>query len=163
VERSTFEARLRAAAQLSVQFARVLIQKVLPEGVVFVVYPNQSYDGHPRVGDEVVFPGESLPDGQYHGPWSAADVVDFLWRGGRVPEWIDTAVQAQLGDQTVVGLLCCGRFTAQEGRLYYQDQDPPGFGIKSPIIPRRWVSIEVSGKFPLYWWERLHPDKPCHS
>ena len=160
MDRIEFEARLRVAARHAVQFARLLVEEALPDDVVFLVYPNQSYDGQPRVEDEVVFPDESLPEGEYHGPWPVAEVVGFLWRDGRVPEWIDTSVQARDDHHTVLGLRCCGRFTAREQLLYYRDRDIPGFGIKSPSLPPGWEDVEVSGRFSLGWRDRLHLDRP---
>jgi hypothetical protein len=72
VDRSTFETRLRTAAQQAVQFARQHVREVLLDEVTFLVYPNQSCDENPRVGDEAVFPDESLPEGQHHSPWTRA-------------------------------------------------------------------------------------------
>jgi hypothetical protein len=151
LDRGTFESRLRTAARQAVEFARRLVRESLPDEVVFLVYPNQSYDGHPPVGDEVIFPGDSLPDGLHHGPWAVGQVVDFLWRDGNVPEWIDIQVRGEDGRRTEVALECCGRFTSQDGLLYYPDRDTRPFAVKSPILPPGWESAEVSGKFTLHW------------
>ena len=51
-----------------VVFAREHVQQKLPDELAFRVYPNQSFDGNPRVGGEVVFPDESLPEGKFLGP-----------------------------------------------------------------------------------------------
>ena len=76
VDRATFEQRLREAGHRVVLFAREHVLQHLPDDLAFRVYPNQSFDGNPRVGDEVVFPDESLPEGEFLGPWSAEKVVD---------------------------------------------------------------------------------------
>lgn len=152
VDRGTFEVRLRTAARQAVLFARLLVQQTLPDEMVFFVYPNQSCDDNPRIGDEVVFSDDSLPSGRGHGPWTAEEVVTFLWRHGKIPEWIDAAIQAENGRQSIVGLHCCGRFTAQEELLYHRY--PGGvspFSIKSPVLPPGWESVAESGKFDLYW------------
>jgi hypothetical protein len=151
VDRGTFETRLREAAQQAVQFARQYVREVLPDEMVFLVYPNQSCDENPRVGDEVVFPDESLPEGQHHGPWAAGDVVSFLWRDGKVPEWIDIAVHGAGTRHTVVRLLCCGRFTGQDDLLYHRNPGVPPFSVKSPNLPPGWESVEASGRFSLAW------------
>jgi hypothetical protein len=118
---------------------------------MFRVYPNQSYDGHPRVGDEVVYPDDSLPTDAFHGPWSVEDAVQFLWRNGKVPEWIDVSVQGEDGRHTLVALKCCGRYTAQEDLLYHRVEGGVApFSIKSPTLPPGWENVEVSGKFDLY-------------
>ncbi len=137
------------------EFGRQFVRQRLPDAVKFVVYPNQSYDGRPRVGDEVVFPDESLPDGQYHGPWSTEEDLGFCWRDGKVPEWINIAVEAEDRNHSIVALKCCGRFTAQEDLLYYRlPGELPPFGIKGPTIPPAWTDAETSGKFDLYWSKR---------
>jgi len=163
MDRGTFEARLRTASQQAVDFARQHVRQALPDEVAFLVYPNQSYDGNPRVGDEVVFPGDSLPDGHCHGPWSAGETVTFLWRDGRIPEWIDIAAQAEHGRRTLVGLRCCGRFTAQEELLYHRYPDGVApFSIKSPDLPPGWESVDAHGKFDLNWRRpssRPHPQR----
>jgi hypothetical protein len=152
VDRSTFETRLRTAAQQALEFGRQHVHQLLPDDVAFFVCPNQSYDGNPRVGDEAVFPEESLREGQHHGPWSAQEVVAFLWRDGKVPEWINVAVEAEDGKRSLIGLRCCGRFTAQEDLLYHRyPGGVPPFSIKSPVLPPGWENIEASGKFDLYW------------
>lgn len=148
---ATFENRLRAAARQVVLFARRFVRQPLPDDVAFRVYPNQSFDGNPRVGDEVVYPEESLPDGAFHGPWSADEAAGFLWRAGRVPEWIDAAVEAEDGRRSLVGLRCCGRFTASEDLLYHRPGGLAPFSIKSPALPPGWESVEASGRFDLYW------------
>jgi hypothetical protein len=165
VDRDVFEQRLRTAARLTVEFGRRFVRQSLPDAVAFRVYPNQSYDDNPRVGDEVVFPDDSLPEGRSHGPWSAAEVVALLWRDGKVPEWIDAVVEAEDGTRSVIGLRCCGRFTAQEELLYHRyPNGVPPFSIKGPSFPIGWESVEVSGKFDLYWQEAVFGGRrsgPC--
>jgi hypothetical protein len=158
MDRITFESRLWTAARQALDFAREHVREALPDEVVFLVYPNQSYDEHPRVGDEVVFPGDSLPDGLRLGPWSTWQVVDFLWRDGKVPEWIDTRVHGEDGHRTEMALECCGRFTAQDNLLYYPGRDTRPFAVKSPILPPGWENADVSGKFSLYW--RVGSNRP---
>src|SRR5687767_7538830 len=102
MDRGTFEERLRVAAQRAVVFARQYVRQSLPDEVAFQLLPNRSYDGNPLVGDEEVFPADSLPEGQSHGPWSVAEAVGFLWRSGKVPEWIDVSV---VGEDSVLSLI----------------------------------------------------------
>jgi hypothetical protein len=151
VDRSTFETRLWMASQQAVQFARQYVCEVLPDDVVFLVYPNQSCDDNPRVGDEAVFPDESLPEGRYHGPWQVDEVLSFLWRDGKVPEWIDISVKGVSTHHTVVRLRCCGRFTGQGDLLYHRNGGVPPFSVKSPYLPPGWESVEASGRFSLDW------------
>jgi hypothetical protein len=156
VDRDTFEERLRTAALRAVQVAREFVWQSLPDATAFLVVPNASFDGNPRVGDEAVFPEESLPEGEYHGPLPAADAIEFLWRSGKVPEWIDVSVVAEDGLRTLVELRCCGRFTESEDLLYHRSGGVPPFSIKSPMLPPRWEGVESSGRFDLYW-------QSCHN
>ena len=152
MDRNTFDCRLRTASQQALEFARACVRQALPDEMAFLVYPNKSYDGKPRVGDEVVFPGESL-QGKYHGPWSAEEVIAFLWRDRKVPEWIDVWVQAEDGRRTLVALNCCGRFTAQKELLYHRSSGVPPFQSMGPAVPLFWESVDASGKIDLYWQE----------
>ena len=131
--------------------SREYVLQQLPDDVAFRVYPNQSFDGNPRVGDEVVFPDETLPAGEFLGPWSAEEVVEFLWRDGKVPEWVDAAVESEDRNRTLIGLRCCGRFTASDELLYHRPGGLAPFSIKSPVLPSGWESVDASGKFDLHW------------
>jgi hypothetical protein len=151
MDRDAFEERLRVAAQRAVVFARQYVRQSLPDEVGFLLLPNRSYDGNPRVGDEEVFPADSLPEGQSHGPWSVTEAAGFLWRSGKVPEWIDVSVVGEDSVLSLVELRCCGRFTATEELLYHRPGGIPPFSVKSPALPPGWQGVEESGRFDLYW------------
>lgn len=157
MDREQFTKNLRQAVEYSVRFAQDLVIQTLPVLIALRVYVNCSYDGNPLVGDEVVFPDESEPRGCFRGPWSADEVVEFLWRNGRVPEWIDVAVEDEDGTTTCVGLTCCGRFTATEANLYHRNGGIPPFHVVSPAIePSAW-DIEhhkQTQKFDLHWMRK---------
>jgi hypothetical protein len=150
VDRDTFKMRLLTASAKALEFARQSVWQTLPDEVAFLVYPNKSYDGNPRVGDEVIFPGDSL-FGKHHGPWSADETTDFLWRSDKVPEWIDCYVQAEDGRRTLLHLDCCGRFTGQEALLYHRDKGNPPFQALGPPIPWEYFTGQKQGKLDLYW------------
>jgi len=151
VDRGVFEERLSEIGRRVVLFAREHVVQQLPDEVEFRVYPNQSYDDNPRVGDEIVFSDESLPNGEFLGPWSAEEVVEYLWRSGKVPEWIDAGVESEDRLRSLIGLRCCGRFTASEDLLYHRPGGFAPFSIKSPVLPPGWEGVEVSGRFDLHW------------
>jgi hypothetical protein len=160
VDRGTFEERLHQATRHAIQFARELVHQPLPDEVSFRIYPNQSFDGNPRVGDEIVFPDESLPEGEILGPWSAEEVLEYLWRAGRVPEWIDAAVESADAQRSLIGLHCCGRYTATEELLYHRPGGMAPFSIKSPVLPSDWKSVEASGRFDLHWRQPKPETRP---
>jgi hypothetical protein len=62
-----------------------------------------------------------------------------------VPEWIDISVWEADEHATYFELMCCGRFTAQSERLYYNWTDVPPFGIKGPAYPARLAISAVNG------------------
>jgi len=138
MKRSVFEERLLEATAQVLTFTRTLVTDELPDGVLYLVRPNSSYDGIPLVEDEEVFPEDSLPKGQERlPPMDAKGVADFLWRhGGKVPEWIDTYVDRVDTEHTFVLLRCCGRFTA--GSCLRPNQYPP-FRILGPPWPQRFA------------------------
>jgi len=78
-------------------------------------------------------------------------VVDYLWRDGKVPEWIDASVESEDGFRSFIGLRCCGRFTASEELLYHRPGGLAPFSIKSPVLPPGWENVEASGRFDLHW------------
>jgi hypothetical protein len=148
IDKAAFVQRFRKAVESAARFAVAMVRQPLPDSWRFLIEPNASYDGHPLVGDECLYPEDSLPQGEMLGPLTFEQAAAWLWREGRVPEWVDVSVHGVNREHTYVRLICCGRFTGMEERLYYRDAIPP-FGIKSPVLPFGWESVEVSGRFDL--------------
>jgi len=131
-----FVARLAASAEAAWAFAQTQLIEQLPESLEFRVRLNRSYDGDAPGGDEVRFPEDSAPQRAVAlNRCSAATAVGELWRDGRVPEWIDVAVVDETGTTTVVELVCCGRYTADEGLLYHIAEGVPPFHVLGPTLP----------------------------
>ena len=139
------------ASARALSSARAHVFNHLPDECLYLLFPNQSYDGHPLEADEEIFPTESLPQKKYLGPLDLEQVVDHLWRSGKVPEWINVSLEACDVHKSYLQLLCCGRFTANEDLLYHQSAGRPPFQVLSPNLPPRWESVEKNGKFDLYW------------
>src|SRR5687768_17446855 len=89
VDRSELERRLVLAASQAIEFAATMVRQKLPLVQRFLIEPNQSYDGNPLEDDQELFPEDSLPRGKTHGPFGAGEAADWLWRRGKIPEWID--------------------------------------------------------------------------
>ncbi|MGE5186544.1 MAG: hypothetical protein ACM31C_31025 [Acidobacteriota bacterium] len=143
MDRHLFATRLREAAMAARDFARRFIEEPLPDELRYRLRLNRSYDGEARVGDEVVYPEDSTCErAEAVRDCSEARVVDVLWRDGRVPEWIDVSVLDALDDVTLVELMCCGRFTADEQRLYHVAEGRPPFHMTSPTLPPRYQDGE---------------------
>jgi hypothetical protein len=151
--RSDFLNNLQIASSRCVEWTRTLVVNKLPDRFLYLVFPNQSYDGNPLAKGEIVFPGEALRPGMPP-PRDATEVVDYLWRDGKVPEWIDVYVRRAAADFTFFKLECCGRFTANDDLLYYRDTDFPPFGVKGTGVPSGWKSVEQDGRFDLDWREK---------
>jgi hypothetical protein len=151
MDKEIFQKNLVKAIEIVVPFSLQYVKNPLPAKCLCLVYPNQSYDENPLHGDEQTFPVDSLPKGQYLGPYSELEVVEYLWRDGKVPEWINLTVFTYDENYSYLELLCCGRFTADQRRLYHVHEGYPPFHVLGPALPSSWVSIEKSGKFDLFW------------
>jgi len=148
IERAAFERHFRAAVESSVAFAATMVRPSLPAARRFLIEPNASYDWQPLLEDQRLYPEDSLPDGERLGPLTFEQASGWMWRDGKVPEWVDVGVCGVDTHHTYTSLRCCGRFTGIAGRLYYRNGLPP-FGIKSPVLPVGWKSVEESGRFDL--------------
>lgn len=151
MDKETFEQRLVQASERAISWAREHVWNILPEPYLYLLIPNQSYDGNPLKGDEEIFPNETLPPFKFQGPWDFEQTMAFLWRNGKVPEWVDISVRACGKNFSYLQLRCCGRFTATEELLYHRAEDCQPFHIQGPNIPPGWEGLEQSGKFNLHW------------
>ena len=139
MDKSEFAKLFHESSLACVAFARTYVMDHLPESTIYRLFPNASYDGNPLRQDECVFPEDGLPDDEFH-TMDADHVIDFLWRDGMVPEWVDLYVVSATPQHTVVEVLCCGRFTANRDLLYYNCAHRGPFGIKSPPLPPGYES-----------------------
>jgi len=138
VDREIFASRFAASTQAAWTFARSMIFEDLPDRLVFRIRLNQSYDGHAPLPGEVRFPADSGADrAAALRACDAAVAVAELWRDGRVPEWINVGVVDETGTETVVELVCCGRFTDDDRRLYHAGEGAPPFHVVGPALPPR--------------------------
>jgi hypothetical protein len=135
--------RLDRAAKAALEVARMFVGEVLHESVLFLIDPNRSYDGNPLEGDEQVFPNDSA-NGRI-GPLDSQAAAAWLWRDGKVPEWVNVTAFDVVGTQTHVRLECCGRFTASDKHLYHRREGYPPFHVLGPSVPFDWESVEKSG------------------
>ncbi|WP_237229255.1 hypothetical protein [Rubinisphaera sp. JC750] len=134
MDKAEFAKLFQKASAACVEFAREHVTDLLPDATRYELFPNCSYDENPLREDERVFPDDRLADDEFH-EMDATQVVDFLWRDGMVPEWIDLSVVSADEQHTVAELRCCGRFTANSELLYYRQRNMGPFGIKSPDLP----------------------------
>jgi hypothetical protein len=146
VTRDTFAERLHEATIKAHEIAGQYIEEHLPDRFRYRVLLNSSYDGNPRCGDEVVFPEDGTPEkAAATADMSFEEVVDLLWRDGRIPEWINIQAVDVSDVETIIGLDACGRFTAMDELLYHHRQGCPPFEIHGPAYPPS-QAVEVIGR-----------------
>ena len=76
MDKNIFQNRLVEASEKAISWAREHVINPLPSSYLYLLYPNQSYDGNPLVGDEETFPEESLTERKYLGPLNVEQVVE---------------------------------------------------------------------------------------
>jgi len=130
--REEFDDHLKSATQMAIGFARRFVTNVIPDEGIYVVLLNQSNDKRRRP-DDVVFPGDDAD--WVRSGLSAEEVITLLYRDGRCPVWIDISVEAVLPGRALVQLLCSGRYTDNDQRLYYAASSVMPFGVKGPTFP----------------------------
>ena len=84
---SDFATLLDMSTADAIAFARSMVLDELPDSYTYRVFPNQSCDKHLEP-DEVAYPGDSLDGLHDYIEMGRDDCIRFLYRGGRVPEWI---------------------------------------------------------------------------
>ena len=154
MDKDIFRQNLIKATDEILPFSQEHVTNPLPLNCHYLIFPNQSYDKNPLQGDEQIFPDEKLSNGKYLGSFDAEQVIEYLWRNGKIPEWVNMTVYSYDLQYTYLELLCCGRFTAMEEHLYHRWEGYPPFHILSPSLPPNWENLEQSGKFDLYWHGR---------
>jgi hypothetical protein len=78
MDRNIFQDRLVEASAKAISWAREHVINQLPSGYLYLLYPNQSYDGNPLQKDEEIFPEESLPNRKFLGPLTVEQAVEYL-------------------------------------------------------------------------------------
>lgn len=153
MEKSQFEENLNKATEFVLKFSQEFLIGKLPLSYTYLIFPNQSYDGNPLVGDEELFPKDSLLKNNPVG-YLKDEVINFLWRKGKVPEWVNVMIHSYDEERTYVSLICCGRFTADDRLLYHEREGYQPFHVLGPNLPPNFENIEKSGKFNLTWHGR---------
>ena len=125
----------------------MFVAESLPPQVVFLIEANASYDGNPLEDDEEVFPLDS--EQGLIGPLDAEGAASWLWRDGKIPEWINVTAYDVVEERTHVRISCCGRFTAQDAHLYHRHEGYPPFHVLGPPVSLDWESVEKSGHVTL--------------
>ena len=142
------------AIEVLIPFTQKYLVDDLPENLSYLIFLNQSYDKNELIEDEKLFPEESYSENRIKEFKNKLDVINFLWRDKKIPEWINLCIHSYEENVTYLSLICCGRFTATEDLLYHKHEGYPPFHVLGPSLPVGFKSIEVSGKFNLAWHGR---------
>jgi hypothetical protein len=127
---------LRSAATGARDFARTFLEEPLPDEMRFRIRLNRSCDSHFQFGVERIFPEDSsLARAEELADCNEEQVLDTLWRNGRVPEWINVSVIGESGTTTMLQLICCGRFVREHRLLYHEGEGIPPFHVLGPGLP----------------------------
>lgn len=159
MDREVFAERFAASSRAAWEFARSLVSEDLPEPLVFRIRLNRSYDGHAPQPGEVRFPEDgSRRRATALSRCDAETVVAELWRDHHVPEWVNLAVIGETGTETVIEVVCCGRFTEDDSRLYHPEEGSPPFHVLGPVLPPRHDGGRYSIHVRSECWDRSDLD-----
>lgn len=132
MDRDLLVDRLRLATTRAVEYARRFVWNELPDEYLYLVFRGQA-------------------------PLELEDVVAFLWREGKIPEWVNMSVNAADEGFTYIEVNACVRFTDQDDRLYYQTLDTCPVVVCRPGLPPGWLAENPEWqtgnchKFDLHW------------
>ena len=98
----------------------------------FRVRLNCSYDGWAGPDVRLYPEDDSYEQAFRYRSCSSDEIVDLLWRDGRVPEWVDLRAIDLVGEDVVIEARCCGRFTADDSTLYHQHGGMAPFNPQGP-------------------------------
>jgi len=120
---------VRKASEHTVVFARSMVSDSLPAEVRYRVRSERG-----------VLQPEVLTE---------AEVVDLVWSEDGVLRWVDFSVCNADENFTYIGMdLARDRVAEEQATVYFARGMGP-FGVKSPVHPIDWKSVEMSGKFKI--------------
>ena len=141
-----FAKNLNDAACLARDFTRNYVNDLLPDNMKYLVCLGCSYDKNPLQEDEETFPEDY--DNSERELSSQDELVNLLWRNGKVPEWINVQVLNADESYTYIQLICCGRFSSRKMSIYHPHEGRAPFHVLGPDLP---VNYQVGEKFDLHW------------
>lgn len=149
-----FWRRYREAKLGSLKIASSMILETLETThMPFISFPMRERSND-LFYDERVFDRDDLHRQRGHGhPHEEQGLVDFFWRDGFVPRWINISVFSSNSRITVFQLSASDVFTRYEsdGCPFYTERQFKPWACKSPLLPPGWVSVEKSGRFSVNW------------
>jgi len=155
MEHKEFWRRYREAKEVAFESATSMIVESLPE----LCMPFINIKWTERLMEEAPFERVYERDKLYRRqggrghPHPEQEMVDYFWRDGYVPRWIDLSVYSTKGTITVLQFFASDVFTLYEGgpRTFHVGWPLEPWVAKSPMLPPDWKSAEESGRFSLNW------------
>jgi hypothetical protein len=126
-----FQTWLELACFKAVHFGQDYITQKLVYDFKYELQLNRANDDLAS-GDFEKYPED---DGKIIRYENIDDVVNELVRNERVPVWINISAYKYSKNDTLMRLICAGRFTNDSKKLYYYHNGTGCFGIKSPNLP----------------------------
>lgn len=139
-----FKENFGAAVFRAVEFAKTMVINSLPEKIKYILFMNSSNDIEALEEGEVKFYGDANKVVCY----DSVEVFNYLWREGKVPEWIDISVCGVSDEYTELRLVCCGRFSSNKEQIYHAHEGLPPFHVLGPDLPQGF-DLSSEGKFDL--------------
>jgi hypothetical protein len=130
VERLEFRALLLDAIERTLALAEQQPHSGLAPDFRIRVLLNRSHDDNANPEFEKTYPEESGMNALRECD-SLDEVLELLWRDGRVPEWINTMCRP--GEP--ITLLCCGRYALDEPWL---NRHPSDQSLIFNVLGRGW-------------------------
>lgn len=143
MDKAQFKQNLEKSLEGLIEFTQEMVVNKLPLKHLFIIKTNCSFDGNQLVEDEEIFPDDKINEWSSINPANQQTVIDYLWRNGKVPEWINVQVERCDETYTYISLECCGRYTASDKLLYHKNEERPPFHSLSPSIPLRYFDEET--------------------
>ena len=137
-----FKFHLHGASLGAIKLAEDYIKNRLSFNIDYHLILNVSTDD-PKLKNFDVYPDDK--DIIYNN-LSSNEVVDILYRKGKVPVWIDFNVKSSSRNKTTLRLSCAGRYSNDKEQFYYNGNGSGPFGIKSPNLP---FNLKEGKKFKL--------------
>jgi hypothetical protein len=135
MDKNGFLELLKKATTIAFDFAKEFVDDNMPNEFSYSVELNASNDD-PALTQFDLYPEDDDKRVEFI---NELEVVQLLYRKGKVPVWIDISVKCIYNNETVLRLLCAGRYSDCEDEFYYKNGGTGPFGIKSPILPIDYV------------------------
>jgi hypothetical protein len=137
-----FKINLEKALDGLINFTQEMVTNELPHKYKFIIKTNCSYDGNELENDEEIYPNDRIDETSSINPATESTAINYLWRNGKVPQWINVQVSSCDSVFSHITLECCGRYSA-----FPNHKDGPFRGL-GPNIPYRYVDQD-SGELRL--------------